>query len=627
MIECDLFVRVIPAKGNRVIAKPYTAQMSAFGSKRLTAVTATETTPPASETVPKTMSTKSSTITSHKPLVVQTKLNDFFNKPESMRTTSRATELLNFNPTIKRASQNKNRSTENMNPVRERIPSPRIPHSNGQAQSHVEKPHKSPPLLSSRSQLYDFDESFLSTQFSMQNEQRNTDGQISLKLNKFAHQPKNISKLEHRTPITAKLFNAMENGNEFVSAKTIFTSDNGIGILIEENSDESFESSYGLTQNELFKPKNIVACTESVENVLPKHNQCLEQSISKILDCKVTTFNSSRKYRNQFVNEAMTSKELALLKINKQPLMGSWNDINGKQATRSQSHGMPKSTSKPIQCDLVFANDSAEWPFSPIPAITSPAVDSPMLERKKHKRDHLFDSNFNDIGDDNVPKIPNDETPLSMPPKFFDGHLAEGIHLAVDDEWGNSFESASDENRLMDHLFSAPKENVECETRRDSMNFESRWSNEESPNKSPERQALPIDELIGREKRRDPMNFDSRWSNEESPNKSTERKALTIDELIANRCGRDKGDANNQMKKPNGKMVQARVKRTNQSKIFTEALNRSWNTCVDQYHSKEDRNREYVRRHILRLPQENRTAPPKRQTITATTDLFDWFSD
>lgn len=528
----------------------------------------------------------------NKPSAVQTKVNDFFKKPQSSissHNTILPTEQPNLDPSVRRASHNIIQSSGNANPSNEQ----KIFNSNKKTQSPFVKPQNSPKILSRRSQLYDFDASFMNTQFSVANEkQKNNGGQRSLKL---GYQTKNVPRLEPQTPIISKLFNATGNGNRFVSAKSIFKeSRKGISLSVEECfdkfDDECVELPHSLKQNERWAAKNIATCIEANGNVLPKQGKCLEQSIADILNCKVNAIGLNRKYRNEFEMEPMNRNEHTSLPSMRQQLLS--NDSNANRGTVSREK--PPVILEASFCDTFFTN-STEWSFSPIRMKPTRPVDSPMLERKKQKQKPNFDFNANDIDAiewNNMGKISNDTIPFSMPLIHRQSDLLND-GPCVD----RSIDNPPSENPSMNRYAAAKIATVSNfdEMRRDSRNSEKFWSSA---------------------------------GKDDSPDTSIERKISIIDQLIANRCARDKSDAKNQMKKPCGKMVQARVKRTRHSSILSDTLNRSWDpSFTQQNYSKEERSREYIRRNILRLPRENGAHLGQDAADVNDTMGFDWFSE
>lgn len=574
-LDCDLFARVVPAKGNRVVAKPYVISIAQSKSKQIfPSITAK----PIIRTIA-TSTTMKPTKPAKPPIsVIQTKVNDFFKKNKSGISSHNHTPTAqpNLNTSLERTSQHTLKSPGNLNPPNEQMSSTRILNSNGRSQTLFMKPQNSPKLLSSRSQLYDFGESFMSTQVSIGNGKENNTDPNSLNI--AVHQEYH-PRLEPDTPISLKLFNAKSTGNEFVSAKSIFTgATSGISLSVEECDDDLFESSFSFTQND--QPKNIIACIETAANGLPNHNKCLEQSIANILNCKVKPLNMNRNYRNEFEEESLFCVS---------------NDA--KHATAL--HVRPKETQPAIQkenfCDTFYSNDSTECAFSQILANTTRPIDSPMLERKKQKQNHNLDFNFN-VSDTNandcndMSKTTNESNPLLLT----NNHRQE--ELSSDGDWERDLNHVPTQNPSMFRRLS---------------------------NKSVTTPSFD-------EKRRNSRNSETFWSKEDdSPGTSTDRKISIIDELIANRSGRDKNDAKSQMKKPNGKMIQARIKRTSHTSTSSEVLNRSWDpSYVDQNYSKEYHNREYVRRNILRLPIENTATNSKNHVDDADEAItFDWFSD
>lgn len=421
------------------------------------------------------------------------------------------------------------------------------------------KPQNSPNLLVTRSQIYDFDESFMSTQVSVSNRKQNNSQNTA----KHAQKPENVPRVEPQTPIISKLINAKNNGNEFVSARSIINSSrNGNLLQLEEFGDESFESSFSLTQNEYCQPKNIVACIETHTKALPKRGMCLEQSIANILNCEVNAINLNRKLRNEFEVASINQYEQIPLPLMAQPLHCALNNVDARQETTSPVLLRDKQPSiqKEHFCDTYFSNDSEELIFSPVAADTRRAADSPSLEKKKQKRNHRFDFDFN--------FNESDTNEWNALPENLNNRISSN---------DSSQEEFPDDGEQECGFGSIPERN------HGTMN-------------------LAIDSSYDGD-RVDPRNVEMFWSHEDdSPDVSAEPKSSEIDELIANRTVRDR-NAKNQMKKPSGKMVQARVKRTNHSSTRSEAFNRSWDPSnFDQNVSKE-----YIRRKIFRLPEENST--------------------
>lgn len=573
-LDCDLFARVIPAKGNRIIAKPYFFSISESGLKSFVpsaAVKPSIRTIPAIRTLPATANRTTTASANTKPSVLQTKVNDFFKIPQTIN--SRPPPQSNLTPSLERAPQNTNRLSGNLYPLYEQLPSLQISNSNGQTYAPLVKPQQSPKSLSSRSLLYDFDDSFMSTQLSIPKGKHND----SLKL---THPDESVPKPDPPTPISLKLVKAKNTGNEFVTARSIFCGTPKIvSLSIDDFDYESLHSPISITQNEHWASKNIIACIETTQNVLPKQSRRLEQSIAKILNCNVNASVSNRQYRQEFEQDS----EL------EQPLDGAVIDLTAKQVT--DSHEQPKEKQPRIQkenfCDTFFSTDSTERPFPSIRATTTRANDSPMLERKKLRRDHTSDFDFGEIDANEWHKTfqcTNESNELLM------SHSPEAPPL--DDEWERAFENILSRNPSMEPHVPAV-----------SSNFDA--------------------------KQRDPQNLELFWTQEdESPGTSAERKLSVIEELIANRTVRDKNDAKNQMKKPSGKMVQARVRRTSHSSVHSEVLDRSWDSFYENpNYSKEERSREFIRRNILRLPVGN-TAQPKEDSPGADDAFtFDWLND
>lgn len=525
-----------------------------------------------------------------KPSTVQTKVNDFFEKPQSsIQNTIQPSAKTNLDPSLRRASPKIIHSPVNANPANEQ----NFFNSIKQTQSPFLKPQNSPKMLSRRSQLYDFDASFMSTQFSVVNRKQNKSGQYTLKL---AHQPENEPRLA-QTPMSSRLLNASSNGNEFVSAKSIFIEARkeislSVDECFDECDDECFETPFSQIQNEHRPPKNIATCIEATGNVLPKQEKCLEKSIADILNCNVNVIDFRRKYRDEFEMKSKNGNKEASQPSTRQPLMCPSNDSNAHRVTAASVEA--PAIDKESFCDTFFSSESTEWPFSPIRMKSTRPVDSPMLERKKQKQKANFDFNFNDVDAiewNNMQKNSSDSIPFSMPiSQHRDNLLNCGL---LDNALGNP----PTQNSSMDRCVAANNATVSNfdEMRLDSRDVEKFWSN---------------------------------TGGDDSPNTSTERKMTIIDQLIANRGARDKSDAKYQMKKPCGKMVQARVKRTNHSSTRSDSLNRSWDpSFTGQNYSKEERNREYIRRNILRLPRE-KDRHSRRDGADADDAMgFDWFSE
>lgn len=588
-LDCDLFARVIPSKGNRVIAKPYTVSIFDSRSKQdvplielkpgvrtIRAVTTKNASSAATATTTSMKSTRAS--------AVQTKLNDFFKKPQPSHKISRPTVQPGYNTSLDRAPQYMNIPSENLISLQGQTSSQKMPPSIGETQTPLAKLRDSPKLLSSRSQLYDFDDSFMSTQFSEVDGRQNYCGANSLKLK---HSSENVPRPELETPIRSKLLKAMNNGDEFVSAKTIFNDcHKGASLPVEDWDDDPFDSPFSFTRKEYDPPKNIVACLESSGIVLPKHHKRLEQSIADILNCKVDAVSLNRKYRSEFEMDAINHYE----QISLPPSCTSDGLIATQMAT---STVRPKEKGKEHLCDTFFSTDSAEWPISPIPASTTRSIDSPILARKKPKPAHDFRSQlaFNEIGASGLSKRPQNT---------IDGDVSIDQHqheFADDGDWEERFDDIS------------AKEVSPID----------RFASEKTPSNS------NYDEH--RQHRQDSRNWETFWSNEDdSPDTNKERKMSIIDEMVANRGVRGTGDAKNQMRKPSGKAVQARVTRV-RHKIRTESLNRSWDPSYAHMLSKEDRNREFIRQHILRLPEE--TCAQWKEDANKDDEIltFDWFSD
>lgn len=568
---------MIPAKGNRVIAKPYVISISTSGSKQ---VVPSITAKPKRRTITAPLSMLPTKTT--KPSVVQTKLNDFFKVHQSSLSsinTIRETVVVatpNINPSLERTSQSIIRSSGNFNFL---VEPQKISNSTDQTQSSTVKPEKSPKLLETRSQIYDFDESFMNTQISVLNGKQ-TNGQNTSKL---ANQPGNVSRVEPQTPIISKLINAKSNGNEFVSARSIINSSrNEYLLLFEEDGDGSFESSFSLTQNEHCKPKNIVACIETYTKALPKHGRCPEQSIADILNCEVNAINLSRKFRNEFEVESVNQYEEISLPKMRQPLQCVSNILDARPVTTPPV--LAKDKLPPIQkehfCDTYYSNDSADLIFPPIAADLRRTVDSPKLERKKQKRNDSFDFDFN--------FSKSDTNEWNVLPENMNNNISSNDsgqkEFPNDGQQGSGFRNIPERNHSTNNLAT-------------DSSFDGN--------------------RVG------PQNVEMFWSHEDdSPDASTESKISIIDELIANRNVRE-GNAKNQMKKPSGKMVQARVKRADHSSTRSEALHRSWDPSnFDQNVSKE-----YIRRKIFRLPEENSTHSNRDSVDDDDTMTFCWLSD
>lgn len=434
----------------------------------------------------------------------------------------------------------------------------------------------------------------MSTQFSVANGKQNKGGHTL----KLAHQPENVPRLA-QTQISSKLFNATGNGNQFVSAESIFKGRRK-GILLsvdecfDECDDECFESPFSQTQNEHRPPKNIATYIEASANKLPKQDKCLEQSIADILNCNVNAIDFRRKHNDEYEMESKNGNGEASQPSTRQPLLCPSNGSNMHQGSASVK---APAIDEESFCDTFFSSDSTELPFSPIRMKSTRPVDSPMLERKKkqkQKPNENFDFNFNDIDAiewNNLRKNSSDSVPFSLPTSQHRDDLLNYGRL------GNALGNLSTQNSSMDRCVEANNATV--------SNFDG--------------------------KRLDSRDVEKFWSNaggDDSPNTSTERKMSIIDQLIANRCARDKSDAKNQMKKPCGKMVQARVKRTSHSSTRSDSLNRSWDpSFTGQNYSKEERNREYIRRNILRLPREKATHSGRDGVDADDAMGFDWFSD
>lgn len=468
-------------------------------------------------------------VSNSKQSIIQTKVNDFFKKPEtrisSVAVIPSTSVSSNHIPLLERNNRDSIDSE-----VEEEI------------QNFPSKTHQSPKTLCRRSQLYEFDESFIGSQlFAGDTHERTPNVIRPLRL---TTRPESIRKCDLPTQIASKVLNAKRNGDDFVSARIIFGSEQqNRSFSSDESDDDIFGSSISFIQNDREAPSlNITDCIENSKYVMPQNRRRLEESISKILNCNVSAINLNRNYRNEFELDSGKAEETP-------------NGVNMKKLTISQQ-SEPKQPPTPEESAHVefFDGDVSEWPFSPDVSTGSGHNESPMLERKKFKHNH--ESN-------------------------------------IDCDYGIT---ANVSNSLDDSLQFIPTHRCIA-----TDEFASVANDIPSP--------LSLNDVLHMDKSgQDSLALEMFWSSqEESSDISTEQKVSCIDELLAHHKTPDNGDPKNQMRKPNGRNIHARIKRPS-SVRSQECLTSSY---VEQNQTREVRNREFILRNILRMQKHDVTEQPK----------------
>lgn len=485
-------------------------------------------------------------VSNAKQSIIQTKVNDFFKKPEtrisSVAVIPSTSVSSNHNPLLERNNRDSIDSD-----VEEEI------------QIFSSKAHQSPKTLCRRSQLYEFDESFIDSQLFAVNTERTPKVIRPLRL---TTRPESIRKCDLPTQIAAKVLNAKKNGDDFVSAKMIFGSEQrNRSFSSDESDDDIFGSSFSFIQNDREAPSlNITDCIENSKYVMPQNRRRLEESISKILNCNVSAINLNRNYRNEFELDSGKAEETP-------------NGVNMNKLTISQQ-SEPTQPPTPEESAHVefFDGDVSEWPFSPDVSTGSGHNESPMLERKKFKHNHESNIDCDNSITANVSNSLNDSS------QFNPTHPHRCI---ATDEFASVAKYIPSPHSLNDvpHMDKSGQ---------DSRALEMFWS-----------------------------------SQEESSDISTEQKVSCIGELLAHHKTPENGDPKNQMRKPNGRNIQARIKRP--SSVRSQIVNESWaSSYVEQNRSREVRNHDFIRRNILRLQKHDVTEQLKTSVDADEEECSGW---